>query len=290
MTTGGSLRTAHNPGWKRLWWHSYALGTRWLIRDARRGWPARRVGFARLLVPLDPWRYYELGLVADEEFSGRCLDVSSPKLLPSLLQSEGKGTWTCVDLFEEEIVAWRTIDARLDLRVEDATALSFDDASFDHCICISVLEHIGVGRDSVALAELWRVLRPGGVLHLTTDVSLVPRDVFTEERAYGNASPTVEGGRAFFKHDYAPAEVERLIADLPWEVRQREYAVQRKPGIERWFYAHAPWSYFAGPLLRFVCADNFETSPAPVVCESTGTGVVYLKLRKPDKRTSDERA
>lgn len=268
------------PGWKRLWWHSYALGIRWLVREARRRWPARRVGFTRLLVPLDPWRYYELGRVADEDFSGRCLDVSSPKLLPSLLQSEGKGEWTCVDLFDEEIAAWRSIDPRLDLRVEDATELSFADATFDHCICISVLEHIGAGKDSTALGELWRVLAPGGILHLTADVASAPRDVYADRKVYGHASPTVEGGKVFFKHDFSPPEIERLIADRPWRVRRLEYARQRNPGIERWFYDHAPWSYVTGPFLRLVCPGNVETAPSSAIVDRSGQGVVYVQLEK----------
>ena len=59
-------------------------------------------GVYRLLVPLEPWRYYELGRVASEPFAGDCLDVSSPKLLASLLQREGRGRWTAVDLLPDE--------------------------------------------------------------------------------------------------------------------------------------------------------------------------------------------
>jgi SAM-dependent methyltransferase len=231
-------------------------------------------------VPLDPWRYYELGRIADEDFSGRCLDVASPKLLPSLLQSEGRGRWVCIDLFDEEIAAWRSIDAGLDLRVEDATALSFPDATFDHCICISVVEHIGAARDTVALAELWRVLAPGGILHLTTNVASTPRDVYVAEAIYGAASPAGDGGKVFFEHDYSPAEIERLIADRPWHVRHVEYARQLRPGIERWFYDHAPWSYLLGPFLRFVCPGNVETARGSQVIDRAGRGVVYVQLQK----------
>src|SRR4051812_19947195 len=101
--------TEDAPGWQRLWRHSYRIGFAWLVRTARRGWPARRAGLARLLVPLDPWRYYEMGVVAEGEFSGACLDVSSPKLLPSMLQREGKGRWTCVDLFSTEVENWSVL-------------------------------------------------------------------------------------------------------------------------------------------------------------------------------------
>ena len=49
-------------------------------------------------------------------FTGDCLDVSGPKLLTSLLQAEGNGTWLGIDLFDAEIDAWRRIDPALRLR------------------------------------------------------------------------------------------------------------------------------------------------------------------------------
>jgi SAM-dependent methyltransferase len=276
------LRSARaTPGWKRLWRHSYALGFRWLVRESRHGWPARRVGLVRLLVPLDPRRYYELGRIADAEFQGTCLDVSSPKLLPSLLQSEGCGSWTCVDLFAEEIAAWRTIDPGLGLAVEDATALSFPDDTFDGCICVSVVEHIGGGKDSDALAQMWRVLKPGGSLHLTTDVAAQPSDVFVEDRVYGDASRIVDDRGVFYKHDYTPQELEQLLGTRPWEVVVREYATMRNPGIERWYTGHLPWATVVGPFLRFVCPSNFETSSSPGIIDRAGQGVAYVHLRKP---------
>jgi len=269
------------PGWKRLWRHSYRIGLAWLVRDAPRLWTARRAGLVRLLVPLDPWRYYELGSVADERFSGRCLDVSSPKLLPSLLQREGRGTWTCIDLFAAEIDAWRRIDPSLDLAVADATALPYADATFDCCACVSVLEHVGRGADATALAEIWRVLKPGGTLVLTTDVGAEPRDVFTAEGMYGEASGRGDERGVFFEHEYSPEELTELFAGSGWEVERQEYAVQRDPGIERRFYARAPWSYAYGPLLRLVCPGNVRVSATPDLIHQHGRGVALLRLRKP---------
>jgi SAM-dependent methyltransferase len=238
------------------------------------------VGFARIIVPLDPRRYYELGRVADEEFSGPCLDVSSPKLLPSLLQREGSGDWVCVDLHEPEVAAWRTIDPRLELRVADATALPFPDASFEHCICVSVIEHIPDGGAAQALAEIWRVLRPGGTLQLTTDVSTSPGDRYVDARLYGEASRVDDRG-VFFKHDYSPDELAELVGRQPWIVATEEYAAFASPRIERWFDAHVPWSYAVGPFLRFVCPGNIRTAPRPTVVEEAGEGVAYLELGKP---------
>lgn len=269
------------PGWKRLWRHSYALGLRWLLRESRHGWKARRVGFVRLLTPLDPRRYYELGTIADADFEGSCLDVSSPKLLPSLLQREGRGHWICVDLFAEEVDAWRTVDPALELKVEDATALTFADDTFDHCLCVSVIEHIGGGKDIDAIGELWRVLKPGGSLHITTDLATNPQDVFVESRVYGQASQVVTDRGVFYKHDYTPSEFEQVVGSRPWDVVEREFATMRNPRIERWYTRHLPWSTVFGPFLRFVCPSNFETSPDPTLVTKAGEGVAYFHLRKP---------
>ncbi len=47
----------------------------------------------------------------------------------------------------------------------DALALPFADATFDRVICSEVLEHLTA--DEVAMAELARVLRPGGTMAIT---------------------------------------------------------------------------------------------------------------------------
>lgn len=44
------------------------------------------------------------------------------------------------------------------------TALPYPPATFDRALCLDVLEHLTFEEQSVALAELYRVLRPGGEL------------------------------------------------------------------------------------------------------------------------------
>jgi len=44
------------------------------------------------------------------------------------------------------------------------TALPFPDASFDRALCLDVLEHLAYEEQPRALAEIFRVLRPGGEL------------------------------------------------------------------------------------------------------------------------------
>src|SRR5436190_4845360 len=55
-----------------------------------------------------------------------------------------------------------------DLRVAEADALPFPDASFDCVTCIEVLEHVPPARWTAAVQEMRRVLVPGGRLILRT--------------------------------------------------------------------------------------------------------------------------
>jgi SAM-dependent methyltransferase len=80
----------------------------------------------------------------------------------------------------------------LDSRPADLMALPFDDASVASLSCMHVIEHIGLGRygdaldpegDLRAMAELSRVLAPGGNLLLVAPVGR-PRIQFNAHRIY----------------------------------------------------------------------------------------------------------
>jgi len=275
MTT--STMKKRRPGWARLWSHSYRLGLAWLIRTAKNGFqPGRKPGFQRLLVPLDPWRYYEMGSVADDQFDGRCLDISSPKLLTSLLQREGSGDWLGIDLFAEEIDAWKAIDPALELEVQDATKLPYPDDTFDHAICISVVEHMGRGNDLDALKEIRRVVRPGGKFNLTSMVAPEGRDVFVGHKIYGDASEATGDGSVFFEHVYSPDEFAEMTRLAGWDTVSTEYAVQSNPQFQDRFYRFAPFSYLIGPWLRFWYPRTISVSDdvAPVMALADGRSAV----------------
>lgn len=53
------------------------------------------------------------------------------------------------------------------VRRESLTSLSDRDASFDRALCLDVLEHLSFEDQSRALAELFRVVAPGGELFVT---------------------------------------------------------------------------------------------------------------------------
>ncbi len=72
----------------------------------------------------------------------------------------------------------------------DATRLPFADASFDRIIASEVLEHIP--DDGAALAELFRVLKPGGTIAVTVPAWLSERVCWALSDEYH--APFVEGG------------------------------------------------------------------------------------------------
>lgn len=59
-------------------------------------------------------------------------------------------------------------DPRVTFHVGSATALPFDEGTFDTVVCWEVLEHLPRGSEAQAFAEIRRVLRPRGVLYLST--------------------------------------------------------------------------------------------------------------------------
>jgi ubiquinone/menaquinone biosynthesis C-methylase UbiE len=76
-----------------------------------------------------------------------------------------------VDLIERHLELARSrcsgLGGKVAFRVADAFALPFADASFDVVVCRHVLQ--AVPRPEAAMAEMVRVLRPGGRLHLLVE-------------------------------------------------------------------------------------------------------------------------
>lgn len=92
-------------------------------------------------------------------------------------------------------------DARRDgvlFRYGDITATDFPDGRFDAVTCMSVIEH-GVAVPAF-LAESARILRPGGVLVVSTDYDQDPPDT-SGHRAYGQQV-----------HIFAPEEIRAMVA------------------------------------------------------------------------------
>jgi len=94
---------------------------------------------------------------------------------------------------------------RLVVQHMDALDLRYEDESFDGVFSSSSIEHFG-GPDAVAcsLDEIWRVLKPGGVLSLST-----------EWRIEGPRGGPVEGGTMLFDADDLR---DLVLGERPWSL------------------------------------------------------------------------
>ncbi len=121
------------------------------------------------------------------------LHVAPEAVIQRILRSEPDVDYTSIDL-----------SSPIAMERMDITRLRFEDSRFDAIICLHVLEH--VPDDRAAMAELFRVLKPGGWAILETpldldmaeteeDPSVVsPRE---RERLYGQPDHVRRYGRDF---------------------------------------------------------------------------------------------
>jgi SAM-dependent methyltransferase len=158
------------------------------------------------------------------------------------------GEYRGLDISENAVMAARArgLDA---VRAADITHLPFPDGWFDACVCVEVLEHLAFPLDCAR--ELWRVLKPGGVL-----IATVPNTAYWRRRIdfalLGRWHPlgNLDGARRpwddahlrfFTRKTFARMLTEAgfkaevfgvggsLLGDLPWVVRRFGSETLSKP-------------------------------------------------------------
>jgi SAM-dependent methyltransferase len=129
-------------------------------QTVRRGEYAARGDYHRTLDP--SWDYYPTYL-AKLTAVRRYLD-GLPRTMRVL--DAGCGEGVLVDEYADrlDIVGLDANYASDRVTHGSLTALPFPDASFDRALCLDVLEHLAYEEQPRALAEIFRVLRPGGEL------------------------------------------------------------------------------------------------------------------------------
>lgn len=121
---------------------------------------------------------------------------------------------------------------------EDMLRLSFPDASFDGVWAHASFVHFEDDRQiTTALAEIRRVLVPGGILHMLVKVK--------KEEEADNAKNITSGTERFFRH-YTPEELKTLFKDSGIAIfemlqyRESDIDPQKRPGEDiEWILVHA---------------------------------------------------
>lgn len=144
----------------------------------------------------------------------------------------------------------------------DATRLPFPDGTFDRIIAAEVLEHIP--HDEAAIAELARVLRPGGTMAVTVPAWLAERMCWALSDEYH--APFVEGGHV------------RIYGEP--ELRAKLRAAGLRPGAAHHAHAlHTPYWWLkcaagptndTNPLVRaYLQVLLWDIARTPVISRAT---------------------
>lgn len=242
-----------------------------------REWMCRhgdRNAFAGFLNPVSCVRYFEFPFAAqaleDLSSNAHVLDVSSPRLFPLWLSDVRGSLVTMINPDARDIERTRQLSRYLGSTENlalggsaDATALEFEDNSFDSAVSISVIEHVGSDLgddDSRMVQELFRVVRPGGRIVLTFPVKPQHDNEFRNNDPYELRD--VEGGKYFFQRFYDESSIRSRILDVADVIeRRRSYYVEKTPG---WFDAYEK-DWMANGLAvtvadPYLMCKNFEVS------------------------------
>jgi len=156
----------------------------------------------------------------------RVLDAGGTGTIFSFyMAAEGCEVYT-VDILEEKIENAKRLSQRLGLKmhhsVQSIANLNFPDCYFDAVYSICVIEHLPKEEQSIALKELSRVLKPGGILSLTFDYGINAKDnpiLNAEEVITRLALPTglkIVGNKKFYteSNDFGETNIDYTFGAL----------------------------------------------------------------------------
>jgi len=192
------------------------------------------LGLKRLACPVSYWRAAEFAYVSRQlpiPHGGRVLDLGSPKDLAAIFARARGFEVVATDILPAAIALSRRYAAAQDLdgagagrvwsEIQDGRALSFSDDSFDAAFSVSVLEHIPQDGDTLAIRELVRVVKPGGLVVVTTPYDLRYRETFVDRPVYERQQEA--GEPVFFERHYDEVTLrERLLTPSGAELLDRE--------------------------------------------------------------------
>ena len=267
-TTAGATDSA-------LYKFALSVGARTLPR-------APKSGIRLLMNPIEYIRCAEARYVAehlDVRPGARVLDVGSPKLLSLFLAAKGAAevhATDLVDYFFERYAAYTKTAMRegrgqYQMRSVDARSLTYADGFFDRAFSISAIEHIPGDGDSLAMKELGRVLKPGGIACLTVPWS--DRGYLEEYADASNESVYCVKERKERIFNYRaydrPSLFARLVEPGPFELVDLSFWGERRIPVEDWIQHHklprpVRWALLPAhfPLSRIFLRQLGEDEPS----------------------------
>lgn len=183
------------------------------------------LGLKRLILPVSYWRTAEFSYALHRlalPKGARVLDLGSPKDLAVILARTRGLEMVATDILPEAVSLSERYAAaqgragtgpgKVHSERQDGRALSYPNDFFAAAFSISVLEHIPDGGDAAAIRELVRVVKPGGLVVVTTPYALHYRESFVEGSVYERAARP--GERLFFERHYDAVTLEERLLRL----------------------------------------------------------------------------
>jgi SAM-dependent methyltransferase len=194
---------------------------------SRTGEYAERGDYHRHLSP--DWEFYPTYLAK----LSRVRAYLSALDRPTRVLDAGCGEGVLVDEFHDRL-SIQGIDPNYEsarVRRGSLVALPYADASFDRALCLDVLEHLSFAEQPRALAELFRVLAPGGELVLT-----VPNLAHLQSRVHFLLRGRLIRTASVVKHpgDRPVGEYLDLARQAGFRVRDRAGIFPTVPVLTRW--------------------------------------------------------
>jgi SAM-dependent methyltransferase len=223
----------------KMWAAGLSLGIRALPHD-----PV--LGLKRIALPITYWRTAEFAYTwrhLDLAPGARVLDLGSPKELALLLAKRKRFEVVSTDILPDEVeISDRYCKAhgiegrgpgRVRAEVQDGRSLTYAPDYFDAAFSVSVLEHIPEDGDSAAIRELVRVVKPGGVVVITTPYDPRYRETFVNEDVYERAQQGSEP--VFFERHYDETALRERLLDVEGTcVESLELWGEGRVRVERW--------------------------------------------------------
>jgi len=183
----------------------------------------RKLSIKLLLNPVSIVRYFEFDyaqkyLEINEQ--DKILDISSPYLFGFYQSSKFVIPYYYINPDRVDLTNVISLSRKLKFKGNyspqeiDALNIPYEDSFFSKVISISVIEHIKDDGDTLALKEMWRVLKPNGILILTFPVKKEYNIEYKENDEY-NLNVGHASGGYFFQRIYNEQKIkERLLSSI----------------------------------------------------------------------------
>ena len=186
-------------------------------------WFKARIDFVRFLMGIGyeraieyPWILRELQVGADQ----RLIDVGSGNsVFPLFVHSKTGAAVHCVDFdrtvlrlerYAEQCGLGESLrNGRLVVQQISSLPFAYPDGYFDCLSCVSTIEHSPDDSDTATMAELMRLVKPGGRLAFSVPIANRHTDVYVKSDVYDRK---FGGAPVFYERHYDSVSIyERLI-------------------------------------------------------------------------------